>query len=151
MLHEENNPLLSLQQEMTRLFDRFFGREVPSFYPMEGWHSPFPQVDVKDTEKTIKVAVELPGMSDKDIHVSITGNSLAIKGERKEEKGEKEGSYVRMERHYGSFNRVIFLPEEVNPNKAEAHFRNGLLEIELPKSEKAISPKKRIDIKSEMH
>ncbi len=147
---EKGSPFMALQQEMNRLFDRFFGREAEPFYPMEemGFPTAYPQMDVKETDKAIKIAVELPGMDEKDIQVSISGNSLTIKGEKKEEKEEREGSYVRMERRYGSFNRVVPLPDEVDKNKAEASFKNGLLEIELPKSEKAAAQKKKIEIKA---
>jgi HSP20 family protein len=144
-------PFVALQQEMNRLFDRFFGEES-SLYPSsiaEEWLSTsYPQLDIRETAKGLKVSVELPGMSEKDVHVSITGNSLTIKGEKKEEKEEKHANYVRMERRYGSFNRVIPLSEEIDPDRAEATFKNGLLEIELPRSEKAESQRKRINIKT---
>ncbi len=147
---ERGGPFMALQQEMNRLFDRFFGREMEPFYPMEelGFPTAYPQMDVKETDKSIKIAVELPGMDEKDIQVSISGNSLTIKGEKKEEKEEREGSYIRMERRYGSFNRVVPLPDEVDRDKAEASFKNGLLEIELPKTKDAAAQKKKIEIKA---
>ncbi len=145
------SPLVSLRNEVNRLFDRFFGREAAPFFPPafgEEWYSEkFPQLDMSETDKEIKLAVDLPGMSEKDIDVSISGNTLTIKGEKKEEKESKEANYIRTERRYGSFSRVIDLPDEVDPQKAEANFKNGVLEISLPKTEKA-GQKKKIDIKT---
>jgi HSP20 family protein len=148
MRHEGGSPFMALQHEMNRLFDRFFGREMEPFYGEEWFPTAYPQLDVKETDKDVKVSVELPGMDEKDIQISMTGNSLTIKGEKKEEKEEKEANYIRTERRYGMFNRVVQLPEGIDSNKASAYFKNGLLEIEIPKSEKEAAQKKKIDIKT---
>ena len=149
-------PLHAFQQEMNRLFDQFFGMEPISRRPLfgameEGFAGSFPALDIKETDKGIRVTAELPGVNEKDIQLSICGNSLTIKGEKREEKEEKEANYFRTERHYGAFSRVVPLPEEVEMNKVEATFKNGLLEIELPKSEKVTSQKKKIEIKTAKH
>lgn len=148
MRHEGVGPLVALQHEMNRLFDRFFGRDIMEPFYEEWFQSAYPQLDIKETDKDVKVSVELPGMDEKDIQVSMTGNSLTIKGEKKEEKEEKEANYIRSERRYGMFNRVVQLPEGIDSNKATASFKNGLLEIEIPKSEKEAAQKKKIDIKT---
>ena len=102
---EEYNPFSLLRQEMNSVFDNFLrGFELE---PFAGRFSAFsPSVDVKETDREIKVSAELPGMNDKDIDVSLTKDSLTIKGEKKEEKEDKGKNYYRMERSFGSFTRT---------------------------------------------
>ena len=87
-------------------------------------------------------------MTDKDIEVLVSGDSLTIKGEKKEEKEDKKENYHRMERRYGSFRRVLQLPNEVKADQTQATFKNGVLEITIPKSEKAVNEKKKVEIKA---
>lgn len=138
------DPVLSIQREMNRLFQDFFeiepsGRREFSVYP---------EIDVKETEKEIKVSAELPGLEEKDIEVLLAADSLTIKGEKKHEHEEKGQSYYRSERRYGSFSRVIPLSGEIEADKAEAKFKNGVLYITVPKTEKARADLKKIPIKS---
>lgn len=108
-----------------------------------------PRVDVTESEKEIRVAAELPGIDEKDIDVSVTRDTLTIKGEKKEEKEEDGKDYYRMERSYGSFCRTIPLPAEVETEKIAASYKKGILNIKIPKSAKAIEGKKKIAIKAE--
>ncbi|MFB3925428.1 MAG: Hsp20/alpha crystallin family protein [Syntrophales bacterium] len=147
----ERFPFFSLAREMNRLFEDFFGREIARPFEAEEWYETFPRIDVRESDKKITVTAELPGMEEKDIDLLLTADSLTIKGEKKEEIEEKEENYLRMERRYGAFHRVIPLPEEIDAEKAEANFKNGILRVDLPKSEKAGARKKRVPIKSEMH
>ena len=87
------------------------------------------------------VTAELPGIDPKDIDISLEGNVLTLRGEKKEESEKKDKNYHRVERRYGSFVRSLTLPAEVNADKIEADYRNGLLEVTLPKSE-TVKPKK---------
>ena len=103
-----------------------------------------PKVNVSESEREIVVSAELPGMDDKDIDVSLRKNELTIQGEKKEEKK----SYSRMESLYGPFKRTILLPCKVEDDKVEAHFKNGVLTITLPKAPEAIKEAKKINIKS---
>lgn len=145
---EEYNPFALLRQEMNTLFDNFFrGFEVEPF--MGRFRGFSPDVDIKESEKEIKVAAELPGMDDKDIDISLTRDSLTIKGEKKEEKEDKGKDYYRMERSYGSFSRTIPLPVEVDVDKVKAEFKKGVLTVTLPKTPKAIKETKKIPVKSE--
>lgn len=142
---EEGNPFFALQREVNRLFEDFFALTPQE---REDWMTEYPQIDVRETDKDLKVSAELPGMTDKDIEVLISGDSLTIKGEKKEEKEDKKENYHRMERRYGSFRRVLQLPGEVKADQARATFKNGVLEISIPKSEEAQKEKKKVEIKT---
>jgi HSP20 family protein len=146
---EEERSLLSFQDEMNRLFDQFFGgwglapfREFP-----EQWDAFSPRVDVVEGDKEVTVSAELPGMDEKEIDVSLSHGVLTISGEKREEKEDKGKNYYRMERSYGSFQRSVPLPSEVDEDKAEATFKKGVLTITLPKAA-AARASKRISIKS---
>jgi HSP20 family protein len=103
---------------------------------------------VSETDKEIKVSAELPGMDEKDIDVSLTRDSLTIKGEKKQETEDKGEDYYRMERSYGSFTRSIPLPIEVDTDKVQATFKKGVLEITLPKTARAIQETRKIPVKA---
>ena len=137
------DPILSFQKEMDRLFRDFF--EVEPFG--QRLLSTFPEIDVKETEKEMRVSAELPGMEEKDVEVLLDSDSLTIRGEKKHEEEEKGESYYRSERRYGSFCRVIPLTSEVESDKVEAKFKNGVLTVTIPKTEKARADLKKIPIK----
>ncbi len=129
----------SFQDEMNRVLDNFFNRET-SFG--SDWR---PVVDVAETENDIVVKAEIPGIDPKDIDISITGDNLTIRGEKKEEKEKTGICYHRVESSYGSFKRTISLPVSVDIAKVTAEGSNGLLEITLPKKEE--SKAKKISVK----
>jgi len=132
----------SLRQEMDRLWDRFVG-ETPLVRRITGeW---WPTVDVSETMDNFVIEAELPGMDASDVSVSISGNMLNIKGEKKKEEEEKDEHHYRTERYYGSFQRSFQLPSSVKPEKIDATFEKGILKITLPKVEEA--KKKEIKIK----
>jgi len=126
-------------EEWERRFDDLFGRPLWRL-PVEekGW---MPAVDVFEKEDRFVVKAELPGMKEEDIDVSVVGDTLSIKGEKKTETEIEEEGYYRCERSYGSFYRSIPLPSTVDADKIEASFEDGVLEVALPKSAK-IKPKK---------
>jgi HSP20 family protein len=143
-------PFGAFQREMNKLFDDFFGGfQLSPWAPLERRLAAafIPHVDVSETDKDIKVSAELPGMDEKDIDVSVTRDTLTIKGEKKEEKEDKGKDYYKMERSYGSFTRSVPLPVEVDTDKVQATFKKGVLEITLPKTAKAIQETKKIPIK----
>ena len=144
------HPLVALHREMNRLFEDFFrGFELERFPALESMFGGFsPRVNVVEDDKEVRVTAELPGVTEKDVEVTLTQNTLTIKGEKKEEHEEKGKSYYRAERAYGTFQRVIPLPAEVEQDKAEATFKNGVLTIRLPKTEAAREQRKRIEIKT---
>jgi HSP20 family protein len=141
---EEVSPFLTLHREMNRLFDDVFSRfdsTLPSvFNQMPAW----PSVEVIETDKDLRIAAELPGMDEKDVEVSVSDDILIIRGEKKAEIDDKERHFS--ERYYGRFERRIPLPFEVEDDRAEASFENGVLTVTLPKSPKAEAKTNRIAI-----
>ena len=129
--------LSRMQQEMNRFFDEFFG-ERRSELAEGAW---VPSVDVSETDKELKVRAELPGMTQDDIELNLQDNVLTLKGEKKQEKKEEKENYHRTECCYGSFTRSLTLPVSVDQDKVQATFKDGILEITLPKSEE-VKPKK---------
>lgn len=132
-----------MRREMDRLWDSFFeprrkGEEIGEWLP---------SLDVAETKNEIVVKAEIPGLDPKDIDISLTNEMLTIKGEKKQEKEEKEENYHLIERSYGSFTRSIRLPKEVQSDKISASYKNGVLKVTLPKSEEA--KKKEVKIKVE--
>jgi HSP20 family protein len=131
-----------LRKEMDSLMNRFFGETAFPKLVSEEWS---PAVDISETKDTILIKAELPGMEAKDVNVSISGDILTIKGEKKKEKEEKDESHYYSERYYGSYERSFRLPTSVKSDKAEASFDKGVLKVKLPKVEEA--KKKEIEIK----
>ena len=138
------SPILRELQEIERRFEDAFGRSLlPGMWgrlPMEerGW---VPAIEVFEKEDKFVVKTELPGMKEEDIDVSVVGDTLTIKGERKSESEVKEEDYYCCERSYGSFFRSIALPSTVDAHKIEASYEDGVLEISLPKAAE-VKPKK---------
>jgi HSP20 family protein len=133
-----------LRNEMDRLWDDYFGPGRRALKPMEeAW---LPAVDVSETGDKITVKAEIPGMEAKDIEISMVGDTLTIKGEKKAEREEKEENYHLVERSYGSFSRAMKLPVAVDPDKVEATYKNGVLTVVLSKKEE-VKPKA-IEIKA---
>jgi HSP20 family protein len=122
-----------------RRFEDFFNRPMWR-WPVEerGW---MPAVDVFEKDDKFVVKAELPGMKEEDIDVSVVGDTLTVKGEKKTESEVKEENYYRCERSYGSFYRSIPLPSTVDASKIKADFEDGVLEVTLPKTAE-VKPKK---------
>jgi HSP20 family protein len=134
--------LRNLERRMNRLFEELFGEYRPALRTQEV-RQPF--ADIIDTGKEIKVTVELPGVDKENIQINATENMLEIKAEVKREEEEKRGDYLRRERSYRMFQRSFSLPAEVDPSRAKATYKNGVLEITLPK----IKEEKRTSIRVE--
>jgi HSP20 family protein len=106
-----------------------------------------PRIDMEETDEAYRLSAEMPGIDEKDIDVSVTGNILTIRGERREEKTEeREGHTICRERRYGTFERSISLPIEVDMDNISASYRNGVLHLEMPKSEQAREKVKKIKL-----
>jgi len=129
-----------------RAFDRRFGRLFEQAFndfvaPLEGEEvatgSWSPAVDIRETEEALTLFAEIPGIAKDDVHLSIENGRLTLSGERKFEKDTKEENYHRIERTYGSFTRSFSLPKNVDTTQAKATFKDGVLTVELPKSEEA--------------
>ena len=132
------------RREMDDLFNRIFGETSLSKIGLGKWQ---PLVDISETDTDIIIKAELPGIDAKDVDVSITGDRLTIKGEKQQEKEEKEENRYRSERYYGTYERVINLPASIVENKTEATFDKGILTITLPKVEKIKKKKVKIRVK----
>jgi len=147
---EAENPFFALQSEMNRLFDEFFrGFEPTPFRRLGERPGAFrPSVDVVETDKEIVVKAELPGMEEKDMAVLVSDDALTITGEKKDEREEQGKEYYHLERTYGSFRRVIPLPEAVDRDKIACRFKNGVLIVSIPKTGAAPRAQK-VPIKAE--
>ena len=107
-----------------------------------------PAVNVVESAKAYEITAELPGMDEKNIEVKVTDGTLTIKGEKLEEKEEKETDYYLSERRFGSFERSFDVPESVDLSKIEATFKKGVLTVALPKKAEAQKPEKKIEVKA---
>jgi HSP20 family protein len=105
-------------------------------------------LDVSEDLSAFTVTAELPGMSEKEIDLSISGDTLTIRGEKKEEKEDKNKNYYYSERSYGTFMRTIPLPQQIETNKVSASFKKGVLTITLPKTTAAVESTKKIEVKT---
>ncbi|MDI3472982.1 MAG: hypothetical protein PWQ20_1153 [Thermotogaceae bacterium] len=127
-------PFRDIQRTIDRIFDETFrnlGRE-------EFFETAFvPAMDVYETDNSINLEIELPGLDKNDIKVKVEGNVLTVSGEKKAEHEKKDRNYRVVERSYGKFERSIMLPDTVDTNKIKAKFEKGILKIELPKKEEA--------------
>ncbi len=136
--------LMSLRQEMDNLFDRFFDwRPFGGEGAVSVWR---PVLDVSETPQQVVVKAELPGMDPKEIDISLHDNILTLRGERKQEKEEKDENYHRVERSYGAFVRSFRLPAEVESEKVDASYKDGVLTIKLKKTAKSAA--KKIEVKA---
>ncbi len=126
------NPLSLFQRDMNRLFeDTLVGNEDSFFAPSTPW----PSVNIKEDDKQITVEAELPGMTKEDIKANVVRDVLILSGRKSETKKEEKENYVRTERSYGSFERQVRLPAEVDVKHAEARVSEGVLTLKLPKLE----------------
>lgn len=136
---------LSPFEDMERMFDQYFRRgwmrpwrfEWPSFPEISLPGMKVPKVDVVDRENEIVVKAEVPGVEKKDLDISVSDNTVTIKGSTRHEEKEEKGDFYRREISTGSFSRTLVLPAEVDGAKAKASFKDGMLELTIPKVEKA--------------
>jgi len=154
----EWRPFEGLRREVDRLFEDFqlsswrspFGRslfDVQPFWRGEmGWGKA-PAVDIVDRDKTYEITAELPGMDESNIDVKFADGTLTIKGEKRDEKEEKNKDYFLSERSYGSFQRSFGVPDGIDADKIEANFKNGVLTVRLPKTPQAQKSEKKSAIK----
>jgi len=140
--------MASLHERIDRLFEDTLGRLRGELgEPFEGprWA---PAVDIVETESEIVLKADLPGVDPKDVEINIENDTLSLRGERKYEKDVKEKGYRRLERAYGSFVRSFALPGTVDSEKIEAEYKNGVLEIKLPKRAEAKPKQIKVAVKS---
>jgi HSP20 family protein len=139
----------SLHRDMDRLFDDFVGGMARPMQMTGSWSfgDVAPSVDVTEDDKAFHVAVELPGMDEKDIDLTLTDGLLTIRGEKRDTQESKGKDFYRKERSFGAFRRALPIPGEVDDAKIDASFKKGVLSITLPKSEEARKKIRHIDVK----
>jgi HSP20 family protein len=146
---DESDPFMTLHREMNRLFDDVFrGFDMAPFGSLSGVGRTmgWPQLEVSETDKDLRISAELPGMDEKDVEVLMHDGVLTIRGEKKSEVEDKERAFS--ERYYGRFERRIPLGQDVDEDKVEASFKNGVLTVTVPKTGQAAAQMKRIAINS---
>jgi HSP20 family protein len=132
-----------VQTEINRLFDNFVGRPMTSGAGEQMW---LPAVDVHETKDDIVLSFDIPGVTEKDVQVTLMGDLLTVRGERKFERDGSDNSYHRVERLYGRFERSVQLPMTVQMDKVKASYRDGVLEVKLPKAEEVKPREIKIDL-----
>ena len=139
ILWEPFRELVTMWDDMDRLFETFFGKQMQTMD--EFWR---PAIDIEESNGNLMVRAEIPGMTKEDINVSVKEDMLKISGERKQQNETKEKTFHRIESSYGKFERIIRLPAEVDADKVKASYKDGVLNITLPKPE-SMKPKQ-IDV-----
>jgi HSP20 family protein len=140
-----DNPFISLQNEIDRLFDDFT-RGFPAFGNGMTTNVTLPSIDVAETDKEIEITAELPGLEEKDVQINVADNILTIRGEKKAEKEQKDKNYRLVERSYGSFERSLELPEGIDADAIKANIDKGVLKVTVPKP--APAQVKKVEVKS---
>ena len=139
-------PLSWLRTEIDRLFDDF-GHPTRSIFNFGSKAlAPVPALDLVDDDKSYRLTAELPGLTEKDINVSVSDGALRISGEKKVEEKRKEEGYLLNERRYGAFERQIPLPADVKSDAIKAQFKDGILTVTLAKDEKSPARARKIAI-----
>lgn len=148
------DPMVQLHHEMNQFFENAF--RGWGFTPLSSdLSTPLtasgqlrPQVDIGATDKEYFITVEVPGVEEKDVRVEIAGDTLTIRGEKKQEEEEKSKNYYRIERSYGSFRRELSLPADANREDIKANFKDGVLTVKIPRAPLSGSDVKQIEIKT---
>ena len=130
-------------EELTRHLWEGFPLRDPTMGENVEWT---PRIDITETGNSVEVTAEIPGMEKKDIDISLDGDLLVIKGEKRQEKEEKGRSYHRVERRFGSFSRMVRLPYDVKDEKIDATYKNGILKVTLPKAQTEAKKVTHVDV-----
>jgi len=144
---EDQDPLTTVRRQIDRLFDDLTGRIPTAIQSMRG--GPMrPAMDVHESEDALELTAELPGVSEKDLDITLHDNVLTVRGEKRSEE-RREGQNARVvERTYGSFERSLMLPFEADPDRIEADFENGVLRVRVPKPEASQTGARRINVRA---
>jgi HSP20 family protein len=136
------------RNEMNRVFERFETGLPHWSRAVAPWavNVVVPNLDVHENDKAMTIEVELPGIDEKDVSVTVNNGYLTIRGEKKTEREEKKDNYHLAERSFGSFERSLRLPETLDESKIEAHFDKGVLRISAPKRPDALKAERKIEI-----
>lgn len=138
----------TLHHDMDRLLDRYAPQRLSDWFHDNGEITNFAKMDVKETGKAIDISVDVPGLDEKDIDVTLNGNLLTIKGSRESATDEEGEDYHCTERSFGFFQRRIEIPTEIEVGKIDASVKKGVLTVHLPKSAKAKAKERKISVKA---
>ncbi|MBV9785249.1 MAG: Hsp20/alpha crystallin family protein [Acidisphaera sp.] len=142
------DPFLTLHREMNRLFDSALrGGLAPGQEAQEGGGMLMPRIDVSETENALRITAELPGVTEKDLDVTLQDDLLTIRGEKKFERKQERQDFHFTERSYGTFQRSLRLPFQADPEQVQASFENGVLTVTVPKAQLRES-KRRIQVQA---
>ena len=154
--HQQLNSLAELQQTADHLFDDLFREfaasrrvrwDIPMVLPSDAFSTDWLRVEMSETEGEVQVTAELPGVDRKDVEISLDRDRLTVRGKKTSQQERKGRNYYHVERYYGGFHRSILLPCEVDPDRVEAKFKDGILRIDLPKSAKGLQQTKKIQVR----
>ena len=154
MMTEMYRPLLAMQHRLNRVFDDFFedfpstSMTLSSPSVMGSMMNFNPRMDVSETSEKFCITADVPGMTESDIEITVSENSLIITGERGQNQEQEDENFFRRERSYGMFRRQIPLPETVERDKISAHFKNGVLTVDVPKNAEAKKNWRKVEVKS---
>jgi HSP20 family protein len=144
---DDRNPFLSLHREMNRIFDDFwrdFDMRLPMQSGFDGSNGNWPHIELSETDKQVTVTAELPGLEERDVELLLEDGMLTLRGEKRSETEDKDRQFS--ECFWGRFERRVPLDAEVQADKAQARFKNGVLTVTLPKNPEAQPKAKRIAI-----
>jgi HSP20 family protein len=143
-----SDPLATMRGELDRVFDRFLGSSTRfrHFLGEEMAGGPLPSLDLHESEKALTLEIELPGLEEKDVKVSLSDSLLVVSGEKRSEREEKKGQYHVTERSYGSFHRALPVPDSVDHDKVSAKLDKGVLTVTLPKRPEAARAAREIPV-----
>lgn len=142
------DPFVTFRREVDRVFDGFFEGWGRSGRPsLTGWSDPTPSIDLVENDKDITITAELPGLDEKDFELTVTGDLLTLKGEKKSEHQQHNGNSYYAERRYGAFSRSVRLPFDVKDEAVEARYDKGVLTVRVPKPAEMQRPARRIEVK----
>jgi len=132
---EERSPFVQFRREMDRLFDDFFRAPLLGGTALSGASPGWPSLEVKESDDQVTITAELPGLTEKDVDLTVHDGVLTLRGERKSEHQDKDRGWS--ERYYGRFERSIALPDGADEAQCQADFRDGVLTVRMPKSQEA--------------
>lgn len=141
-----HHPIASLQSEIDRMFGDFLQNFDASKFTTFSHGALLPKADFSESDSGYELAVEMPGVSEKDLDVSVKNGVLTVNGEKKSDREEKKKDYLRSERSYGSYYRAMSLPEDADEPKITARYGDGVLRVNIPKSADAKSESQKITI-----
>jgi HSP20 family protein len=149
----DRSPVAYFHQEIDRMFDNFLS--TWSSFGMDRRYEPLmaedmlkPSLDLSVTDKEYAINVEIPGVDEKDVKLELANDTLTIRGEKKQEQEEKDKNYYRMERSYGSFQRVLSLPDDADQDSIKAKFKNGVLKVTMHRKALPHADVKRIEVRN---